>query len=361
MMSLRGWFLGLMLLGAGVAGQEPTTTVTLELNGFPNEMGGRVEGPGLAAPVPIPPRAARVSVPGLRPESFYEVRFNHDPELPDSDRGSSTFSFLTARGARGVDSVSLGGGIHWMVKEFQEGATTLSLRTYPILYNANSGQTGLYYVHGLVKPHSLPAGQGPQRWLALPGRYVVDNLSNTAAGWEDYAFSVDSEGRVTPSPLPVPEDSAASAPFFAQSDEYAEFAGSTIRPRSVPVSFRVQSTAPVQAIPTHGVTRDTSRAGELAMEMRLPIGGGGLNVWSVRSHRVEGGTLLYPTGKPAQGSQHDNDFLFYPVVRYDSQTRSFYFATTAGRQSTVTAEIAGVLDDQKTPVRIRAMARIEAR
>lgn len=351
------------VLTVGVAAfcaSATAATVTLDLNGFPNRTGGQVTGPGLDTPIPIPAGEQKVVLSNLQSGATYQVDFFHnslDSEHPAY--GSSDCNFVVANDGKGIESVGLGGGVHSMVDGFQRGDTTLKLKTFPILYNANSAQTGSYYIHGLMDAHTLPANSGPQKLVAIPGTYRVDNLYNSNGGREDFTFVVTAEGKVGPVEMSVPADVPPTAVIFRASDEYAEFSGAEVRPRATIVHIKIEASAPVQFNPTHTVTNVAVEGGTVDLDMPMLIGGGGLNLWNFGTNIVTGGNLITPDGAPEKGMKRDNDYYFYPLLRFDPSKKEFYFLTTEGASQTATGEAEGVADDG-SPLKAKVTATIRS-
>jgi len=346
---------------AAVAVAASAATVTLDLNGFANTLGGQVTGPGLASPIPIPPGAQRVVLEDLQAEQTYQVDFFHDQGGVLAERGSGDFTFLVAADGQGVDSVGLGGGRFPMVDGFKEGDRTLKLKTWTILYNANSAQTGEYYIHGLIGPLVLKPGSGPQQVVAIPGNYIVDNLYNSNAGREDFIFVVDAGGNVRPTVLPPLMENEPESVSFRTSEEHAEFIDNEVRPRAVPVHFHVEATDYPRYHTSHPATNVVANGGTVDLDLLMPVGGGGLNIWWFGANEVTGGTLVRPDGRPALGTTRNNDFYFRPLLRYDLAKKMFYFVTTEGPSQTVTGEAQGFAEDQTTPFAVKVIATIVPR
>jgi hypothetical protein len=332
--------------------------VILDCNGFPNRVGGQVRGPGLETPALIPAGAQKVLLENLQAGQTYQVDFYHDTGGPVPDRGSSDFTFVVAADGQGVAAVGLGGGRFPMVENFQPGDRVLKLLTFPIVYNANSGQTASYFIHGLNDPNQLPENGGPQKFIVIPGNYTVDNTANAAAGLEDFGFLVDAGGNVHPAPKAPPPAGTPASVTFRASDEYAEFRGTEIWPRAVQVHFKVHSAQPLLYAATQPATNVVTTAAGFELDLRLPVGGGGLNLWTFGRHWVSGGNVVLPDGKPALGVKRDNDCCFYPLLRYDLAQKEFYFVTTDGPRPSVTGEAEGVADDGTTPLKVRVTATI---
>jgi hypothetical protein len=242
--------------------------------------------------------------------------------------------------------VSLGGGEHKMVTGFKPGDTTLKLNTREITYNDGGRQKGSYYLAGATAAHTVPADKGPLKFLTIPGYLSVDNLTNTASGREDFAFTVDSEGKVGPRP-------------GAGAAEFAEFEGSTVRPRAARVMLTIRSVTPIVIDLSHAPISKTVEGNVTKLDMYLPIGGGGLSAWSFGPSRVVRTTLTRPDGKSAEGEQAVNDFRFYPIVRYDDQ-KGFMFETTRGLAKEVGAVVTGMTDDGKAELNVEFTATIVA-
>jgi len=331
-------------------------TITLDFNGFPCTTGGQVTGPGLEDPIQIPPNAKTIVLEQLQAEQTYYVDFFHDAG-PTTAAGSGDFSFVVAADGQGVESVGLGGGVYQMVDGFKAGDRTLTLKTYTITFNANAGQTGSYYIPGLID--MTPVDSGPQRFTVIPGNYRVDNLFNTFEGLEDYEFAINDKGTPVPTILTRP-DGAPGPVAILDSKEFAEFSATEINPRSVRVHFRVECGGPLQYHATHPATNIVADASAAEGDILLPVGGGGVNVWAFGTNTVSGGTVVNPNGLPDIGTQRENDYLFQPLLRYDLSKQQFYFVTTEGPSQTVTGEADGLADDGVTPIKAKVSMTIAA-
>ncbi|MAE61766.1 MAG: hypothetical protein CMJ49_10475 [Planctomycetaceae bacterium] len=334
--------------------------ITLDLNGFANAAGGTVHGVKLPRQIPLPADAPMVVLPGLEAGETYQVDFYHN-----AGRGSSDFSFTINAAGTGVAKVSRGGEKHKMVTGFRPGDTTLKLNTHQIIYNANAGQTGSYYVPGLIKPHTLKRDLGAQTWTVIPGTYSVDNLYNSGRGNEDFKFLVSSTGRVRSSDFSYSVDKKRSLKM--NSREYAIFRKSEVSPRVVTVRFHIESSSPVNYHTTHTASKTTRKGNIIDVEMPITVGCGGLNIWSFEKVRVAESDYIQPDGKLSARTETINDFHFVPWLRYDMK-RGFYFATSLeppkGKPGkvkfakTVRATAEGNFDDDGPPLKVTVTATI---
>ena len=313
--------------------------VTIDMNGFPNRSGGHISGPGIEMRESFEGGAQKVVLKNVTAGGTYNVDFYHD-----SGPESSDFSFTVNEKGTGVASVGLGGEKHAMVKGFKPGDTTLVMNTQTIVFNVDGLQTGQFYIGGIIDPHTLPAGTGQLTLKAIPGTYSVDNLYNSNAGKEDYVFIVDSNGKTGP---------------FNGSEEYAEFKDNTVKARVCTVKIQLECTGPVLYHPTHTIVSEPKiEGGNHEFDMLMTVGGGGLNVWSFGKVLISGGDMANPDGKPSKGNSRDNDFTFYPTLRYDLKKKKFYFVTTAGPADSVNAQASGNYDGDEKPLSVKATATI---
>jgi len=332
-----------------MASSASAATVTLDFNGFPNLVAGQVGGPGLEAPIPLPAKAAKVEMVGLQAGGVYSVDFFHN-----SGENSSDFSFTINDAGTGVSEVSLGGGKHKMVTGFQRDATVLKLATFDVNFNSNSGQTGDYYIQGAVGAGSIGQSSKPQTIKVIPGYYAVDNLYNTNGGEEDFAFIVDDHGKLS---------------AVGIGDEFVTFDGNKVKPRAAQVHFKITASAPINYHPSHPTTEAVVKDNVYEFDMDLPVGGGGINVWSFGENTVAKSNLtLAETTKEDgtkvvnkhEGVKSANDFLFFPRLRYDAQLKTFYFQTPDPlvHAETATAEATGTFDGGETALTVKVEAKV---
>lgn len=330
--------------------------ITLDFNGFANAVGGRVhDGANLAEPITLPAEEPTVVLPGLEAGETYHVDFFHN-----SGRDGSDFSFTISASGMGVATVTKGGGRHKMLTGFRPGDTTLTLNTHEIVYNANAGQTGSYFVLGVVKAYTLKADLGPQTWTVIPGTYDVDNLYNSGVGNEDFRFQVSSTGRVRAMEFTWGVDKKHWQKMYA--GEYATFRKNEVHPRVATVRFRIEASGPVNYHPTHVASKPTKKDNIIEVEMPMTVGCGGLNVWSFGNSRIIEADFIRPNGEPWTGYGTENDFRFSPWLRYDMK-RGFYFATSLkppkGKPvKTVSATAEGNYDDDGGPLKVTVTATI---
>jgi len=338
--------MALLLAGGALAG-----TVTLDMNGFPNITGGQVTGPGLEKAIPLPPKQQQVTLDGLQAGATYAVDFFHN-----SGPGSSDFQFTMNAAGIGVVSVIYNDEKIQVLDGFTAGQAILTLKTFPIVYNANGGQTGQYFIQGLTEAYTLPADGAPQRLIAVPGCYPVDNLCNTGGGNEDYAFAVDSEGKVSgwESIYIVGKDEVRKR----NADEYAEFKDNAVSPRAAKVHFRIEASGNVNWHPTHKPGEVAGAAPVYEFDMPMTVGSGGLNIWSFGTWEVTGGDAVLFDGKPATGAKGDNDYHFLPILRYNLEKKAFYFETLHGPDTTTIGEAKGAYDGGDAPLSVKVTATI---
>ena len=320
----------------GVTSNASAVTVVLDLNGFPNITGGQVYGAGLKEPIALTAGKQRIELPALQAGSTYQVDFFHN-----SGENSSDFAFTVNAAGTGVETVAPAAKKFTIVKDFKPGSATLKLNTHTITYNANSGQTGTYYIHGLLAP--IQGDKGPIKLAAMPGLYRVDNLYNSGQGNEDFSFIVDSDGKTSAT---------------GGNKEYAEFSGSTVSPRSVKVHFQIWPSSPIAYHGTQKVLNAKSANNVYELDMLMTVGSSGLNIWSFGRSKVLKSDVVAPDGKPLQDKTGVNDFHFYPRLRYDSK-KGFFFESTVGPSGTSGAEVTGSFDDGKTDLQVTVDATIQ--
>lgn len=294
--------------------------ITLDLDGFANMSGGRVHGRSLTEPIVLPPEESQVALAGLEAGQTYQIDFLHN-----TGPGSSDFSITINDEGTGVARVTKGGGRHKMVTGFRPGDRILKLSTHDILYNANAGQTGKYFIAGLIKDHSLAADLGPQTWTVIPGTYHVDNLYNSGRGNEDYRFQVSSTGKVRPVQFQWSIDEDRVLDLYA--GEYATFNKDEVHPRVATVQFRIEASSKINYHATHAASKPTQDGAVIVVDMPMTVGSGGLNIWSFGHNRIVASDFVQPNGKTWTGHETENDFHFVPWLRYD-MARGFYFVTS---------------------------------
>ena len=340
-----------LLCGLALAGGALAGTVTLDMNGFPNIAGGQVTGAGLEKAILLPAKQAQVVLEGLQGNSTYQVDFFHN-----AGEGSSDFSFTTNADGTGVASVTKGGSQHEMIDAFVADQPVLKLKTFPVVYNANEGQTGVYFIQGLAEAYKLEAGKGAQTLTAIPGRYSVDNLYNAGSGNEDFVFLADDTGKV--SAVESTYQIAKNLLKTRNGDEYAEYQDNAVSPRVAKVRLRIEASGAVNWHPTHRQQQVTGEAGTYEMELSQTVGSGGLNIWSFGKWEVTGGDAVLPDGQPAMGTKGENDYHFYPILRYDLAKKAFYFETLHGPDTSVIGEAKGFYDGNENPLSIKITATI---
>lgn len=345
---VRSALAGGSLAFALAASTAQAITITIDKNGFADRFNGQVTGPGIAGTIPIGNDGSNAVLAGLLPNSVYSVDFFHN-----SGAGGSDFIFQT--GATGVDSVGLGGGLFNMVTGFNPGDTTLILNTLSVTYNANSGQTGVYYLAGIFDPYSKGQNTGPLTDLKIiPGWVAVDNLYNTGGNNEDYLFYVNDDGTVS---------------AYPGYEEYATFSGNAVSPRAVDVQYTVQSSGalPVLGIPyIYPLTNFSSSFNgadplpyTYTFTMKQTIGNAGLLMADFGAYQVVAASdLIKPDGSSQLGLAGGNDWYFTPRLRYDSGDGFFKWADVGNVLGGYTAsgEATGFYDGGTSPLTVRVTA-----
>lgn len=286
--------------------------VTIDTNGWAPLGNILVSGPG--APGYLGTTAGTYLMTGLSPNTNYSVDFTHNPSTDSPD-----FRFTTdnTSGVASVTTSAYGAGPHTMVTGFTSGDSTLVLNTHSITYNANQGQTGSYYVPGLIS--SQGQGSAPVTVTALSGGYNVDNLYNTGAGNEDYAFAVDSSGNV----IAGTGTNAKGIPY----SEFATFSGSDVNVRYETVHFVVDSSDPITINQLQVRDNIVVDGNTVEWDQRMTIGSGGFFSSSFGSYTITDANIVQPDGSPWLGYSDTNDFDFRPLLRYDgySNVNGFYW------------------------------------
>ncbi|MCX5658121.1 MAG: hypothetical protein NTW19_00165, partial [Planctomycetota bacterium] len=339
------WMHGLaMALSMLLAGTSWAGVVTLDLNGFPNAVGAVVNGPGLAAAIKIAPGQAKAALEGLQAGQAYYVDFLHN-----SGDDSSDFLFTMNAKGDGVESVSLGGGKHTMVAGFKPGDATLVMNARDIVFNANGGQTGPYYIQGLFALGSLPPNAGPQKLRAIPGLYAVDALYGSGGKSEDFTFIVGSEGTVSAGPTTCIDESGKAVPGSG-APEHATYAGNAVTIRAALVHFRIVAPKPPAFNVYSAITPPRVDGSITEFDLIMNIGSTGILIWSFGPNTVTRSDLVTGYGKPFVWAKSDNDLWFAPRLRYDVKKGQYFFETTKGPANTVMAEASGTEDDKATPL-----------
>ena len=321
----------------GFASQSWALDVTIDLNGFPNKTGGQMTWHGMIEPVKFPPNQQHIVLRDLKPGISYSVDFFHN----SGERGSDFIFQLNEKGT-GVGSINAVPPKVEVLKDFKPGDTTLTLRTFPITYNANSGQKGAFFIHGVTD--QLRAGAGPQKFMAVPGFYTVDNLSNHHGGKEDFSFFVDSQGKVSPTP---------------EQEEYIEVINNEVHIRATNVHFKVEASNPINIHTSHKLHGPLVRENNVyEFDILVPVGGAGVNVWTFGQNKVEASNSLRPDGTKLVGFETTNDFQFAPRLRY-TEKDGFFFDTTDGKSKSVWAEAMGMSDDTTTNLQVKVTATVK--
>lgn len=316
--------------------------VTLDLNGFPAVSGLQVNGTGFDKVQRFDTPPPQVVITNVQPGGTYSVDFFHN-----SGSGSSDFGFTIDAEGKGVATVTKGGGVHDLIDGFKPGATTLKLRTFDLVYNADGAQTGQYFISGLIAAHALKANEGPQTFKAIPGKYSVDNLYNTNGGKEDYQFSLDDKGKTGP---------------VEGYEMFATFEGSKVSQRVAWTKWTIVS--PYGAInyhTSHVAERDKpvqdGDAYTYTFVMPIAVGGGGVNVWSFGDCTIDKSNLVDGKGESVTGTTTKNDGHTNPIVGHDEKG-GYYFLTDKGPMKRLAAEISGMRDGGETPLAVKVSAEI---
>jgi hypothetical protein len=322
--NLRMWMLAGMMASIGMGlGQALAADVTLDMNGFPNLVNGQVTGGDLKEAIPMTAGKEKVELKGLNAGQTYSVDFFHN-----SGEDGSDFTITMNEAGTGVASVAYANAKLKMLKDFKPGATTLTLDTHKIEIDPEGKQTAFYYIQGLCA--TLPPEPGPQKFTAMPGIYSVDYLTNNALGAEDFTFIVDQKGDVKPGP---------------KSEEFIECVGNKVKPRTALVHFKIEASSPVLFHPTHKLAAEVTTVNEVTtFDMVLPVGGGGVNVWSFGVCKVMESDAMGPDGKPLVGFEANNDMIFQPRLRWDEKTGFYFDASKGGKAKSVFSKVNGMSD-----------------
>ncbi len=325
--------IGVPCLGAGKAS---AATVVLDMNGFPNLVNGQVTGGDLTEAIPLPAGKGSVELKGLKPGMTYSVDLFHNGGEEGSD-----FTFTVNAADNGVESVAYTNSKRGVLKGFKAGTGTLTLDTKAIVFDPEAKVGAPYYIPGLTP--MLSADAGSQKLTAVPGIYNVDYLANNAGGAEDWTFIVDEKGKVSAGP---------------NSGEFAEFVGNEVKPRVTTVRFKIEASAAVNYHATHKVTGEPSTAENVTtLDMVVPVGGGGVNVWSFGTNKVLESDSIGPDGKPLVGAEAVNDMLFTPRLRWDAK-EGFYFDTPKGKATSVFSKVNGLTDGDAGNLTVTVTATI---
>ncbi len=339
------------IISLTLASAASAVDITIDMNGFPNLAGGQYSDSVSSDPaVKFTKDDQPLVIKDLKAGHTYNLDFYHN-----TGENGSDFAFTINEAGTGVDSVTLGGEKHTMVTGFKPGDTTLKLNTVDIVYNANSTQTGEYFISGLIPPYSMGFNSIPQKLKAIPGWYPVDNLYNSGGGNEDFHFLVNTDG--------------STGPLQEQDAEYAEFDGNKINPRATLVHFKIEASEAINYHTTHAATAAQPNGTTYEFDMPMTIGSGGINLWSFGKSTVTKSNVMAPETKDQdgniekhklEGTTRDNDFYFMPRLRYDLTKKTFYFETTdaEGRSDTAKAEAAGKYDDGEKPLTVTVTATI---
>lgn len=332
-MNARPWLLSFAL--SALTAMAHAESIQIDMNGFVPVAGGQVTGDGLKDPVKFTAADSIVKLDNLKPDTVYYVDFFHN-----SGPLSSDFLFTTDKTGKAVSSVTLGGEKYNMLVGFKPGSTTLKLNTHTITFNPDRMQTGGFVIHGL-NSENQGLDTPPITATVIPGTLAVDNFGGPPES-KVYRFAIDSAGKVSP---------------IEGAEEYAEFVDNLIKPRATKVHFKIAASAPVNYVVTHAMTNLTTLDNVIEFDLLLPVGGGGVNVWTFGPTKVFLSTMMLPGGKPYEGTETDNDLVFTPHLRYDKAT-GFYFETAKGKSVTVMADVNGQTDDKQSVLKATVTATI---
>lgn len=314
-----------------------TVDVIIDKNGFPNAKGGQVTGPGLAAPIPLGRNDSPVLLSNLLPGATYKVDIGHN-----GINGGSDFTFTVDALGNGVASVSLSDGGQIMVVGFSPGSTSLKLNTHEIVYNANSGQTGRYFLLG-SHLSALGMNTGPITAKVLPGVVPVDNTYFTGGKNEDYSFFVDSNGQTS---------------AFVGYEEYATFSGSSVSPRAVKVHYHVEASGNLPNIKNaylQPMFNFIQLGSTYDFDMMMTIGNAGVCFSDFGSYTIDGGNAIKPDGTPWLGTTGTNDYYFLPRLRFDTMTG---FSWNGSGATVATGSASGFRDGNTLPLSVTVTATI---
>lgn len=328
-----------------VAARAQAATIILDMNGFPNTMGGQVSGHGIKTPIPIKPGEQRVTLENLEAGKTYYIDLFHN-----AGPGGSDFLITIDAQGRGVESVSRGGEMYDMLIDFKPGDSTLKLKTHEIIFNANNALTGVYGVAGLIANYSLTESAGPRRLRAVPGRYSVDVLTNGGAAAEDFSFNVDSDGNTSAGPCAtINEDGEWKQ--HPNDPEHVVCQGPRVSIRAAVVRFRVVSPVRLGMYPNFPIANQKFENGVEEFDMLMAVGAGGVNIHSFGPCAVVRSDMLNAYGRKFEGHKSTNDLHFFPRLRYGVVEDAYYFETVNGPAQSVNAVVDGLADDQKTEIK----------
>jgi hypothetical protein len=204
--------------------------------------------------------------------------------------------------------------------------------------------------------YKLEADKGPQTLTAIPGTYTVDNLCNAGGGNEDYAFMLDDTGKVSgiESSYVISKEQTGKR----NGDEYAEYKDNIVSPRMAIIHFKVEASGTVSIFGTHKLGKPAVTGTTYEIDMPATVGSAGLNIWSFGKWEVTGGDAVLPNGKPATGTLGENDYHFYPILRYNMEKKAFYFETLHGPDTTSIGEAKGFYDGNARELSVKVTATI---
>lgn len=327
--------------------QVQAVDILFQKNGFADLSSGQVTGTGIGAQS-IGSNATDVLLTGLVAGGSYSVDFFHNSGALSSDFG------FTLDGGGNIATIGLGGGAYTMATGV--GSTTLGLNTFSVTYNANQGQTGNYFINGI-----LPASGNnslPQTVTLVPGLKIVDNLYNTGGGNEDYRFIVDSSGNAV---IPA---GVGGGPTAIPLSEYASASGATVNINHIIAHYTVVASAPITInlyqpslapIVVNGTTYD--------FDIDLTVGNAGFFISSFGAYTIDGGNAVHQDGVLWTDPSHNtggNDYPFLPMLRYDASYANgydYYFVNGTGGK-VATGSATGFFDGNVTPLSVSVTATL---
>jgi hypothetical protein len=314
--------------------------VLLQKNGFADLFGGQITGTG-GYFMSLGTTATDVNLTGLTAPGTYGVDFFHNAGANDSN---FTFSIDGAGNVTSITTNGNGAGSYTVATGV--GTQTLSLNTHPFTYNANGGQTGQYYIQGLINSQV----GGSASFNVIPGIAVVDNLYNTGAGNEDFTFAVDSDGNAA---IPIGNSGPVSHPI--PWGEYATVnTDGQIDVNHKIAHFVIEASAPIAFVYHQALSNFTAVGNTYEFDLDLTIGNGGINIYSFGTHTITGGNAIRPDGTLYLGGGSTNDYLFYPQLRYDGTEYYFENGDDAGNKAT--GQAVGFFDGDTNPLTVNVTA-----
>jgi hypothetical protein len=314
--------------------------VLLQKNGFADLFGGQITGTG-AYFMSLGTTAADVNLTGLTAPGTYSVDFFHNSGSNDSN---FTFGIDAAGNITTIGTNGNGAGSYTVATGV--GTQTLSLNVHPFTYNANGGQTGQFYLQGLINSQV----GGPASFNVVPGQVVVDNLYNTGGGNEDFSFAVDSDGNAV-----IPNGTSGPVSHPIPWGEYATVNNDgEIDVNHKIAHFVIEASAPINFIVHQAMSNFTAVGTTYEFDLDLTIGNGGVNIYSFGTHTITGGNAIRPDGTPYVGQVSGNDYQFLPQLRYDGTEYYFENGDDAGNKAT--GQAVGFFDGDTNPLTVNVAA-----